>query len=249
VQVDANGDVYIVQRFMPAVRKVDAATGVMTTVAGDGTVGSGGDGGPGTSARFREPNDCALDGKGGLLIADVQDQRVRRLELASGVISTFAGSGVMEFSGDGGPASRAGIFGARAVCVDGKGNTFICERGGHRIRKVDSSGIITTIAGTGEKGYSGDGGPALGATFNGPKAIRCDSDGNVFVVDTENHAIRKVDAASGVVTTVAGGHKGPEGDGGDATKAGMARPHGVVIDSRGRFYVADSENHRVRLIG
>lgn len=248
IQVDSNGDVYIVQRFNPTIRKIELATGIITTVAGNATVGHSGDGGPATEAQMKEPNDIILDGKGGLLIADVQDQRVRRLDLDSGIITTFAGTGEFAHNGDGGPAIEADIFGARAICVDGKGNTYICERGGNTLRRVDASGIITTIAGTGEKGYTGDGGPAIDAEFNGPKAIRCDNDGNILVVDTENHCIRKVDVSSGIVTTVAGGHVGPEGDGGDALKAGMARPHGIVVDNAGAFYVADSENHRVRVV-
>lgn len=249
IQVDENGDLYVLQRFSPAVRKVDARTGVITTVAGDGTVGSRGDGGPATLAQMREPNDCALDGVGGLLITDIQDQRVRRLDLKTGVISTFAGTGEKVHNGDGGPAVEAGILGARAVCVDGQGNAYICEREGNRVRKVDATGFITTVAGTGERGYSGDGGPAMRATFNGPKALRCDPYGNVLVVDTENHAIRKIDVLDGTVSTVAGGRQGPGGDGGDPTLAGLARPHGVVSDANGGFYIADSENHRVRWVG
>ena len=135
----------------------------------------------------------------------------------------------------------------RLFC-DGRGNTYICEREGGSLRKVDSSGIITLIAGNGEKGYSGDGGPAIDAVFNGPKAIRCDSSGNVLVVDTENHAIRRIDVSTGIIDTVAGGRRGPEGDGGDALQAGLARPHGIVTDSRDAMYIADSENHRVRLV-
>jgi streptogramin lyase len=248
IQVDVNGDVYILQRFNPSIRKIDAASGIITTVAGDATVGYGGDGGSATKAQMREPNDCVLDGKGGLLIADVQDQRIRRLDIAAGVISTFAGTGEKEHTGDGGLASESGIFGARAVCVDGRGNTYVCEREGNTLRRIASDGIITTVAGTGAQGYSGDGGPAVECEFNGPKAIRCDADGNVLIVDTENHAIRKYHANSGMITTVAGGHEGADGDGGPAVGAGLARPHGVVVDGDGAMYIADSENHRIRVV-
>ena len=248
IQVDANGDVYILQRFNPSIRKIDIATGVISTVAGDTTVGYGGDGGPAIQAQMREPNDCILDGEGGLLIADIQDQRIRRLDIASGMINTFAGTGEKEHTGNGGLAIDAGIFGARAVCVDGRGNTYVCEREGNTLRRIDSDGIITRVAGTGATGYSGDGGPAIDCEFNGPKAIRCDGDGNVLIVDTENHAIRKYDASSGIITTVAGGHEGPDGDGGPAVGAGLARPHGVVVDGDGAMYIADSENHRIRVV-
>jgi sugar lactone lactonase YvrE len=148
--------------------------------------------------------------------------------------------------GDGGPATKAVVHGARAVCVDGKGNTYICEREGNSIRKVDAKGIITTLAGDTTKGK--DDGIGTKARFNGPKAIRCDAEGNVFVVDTENQSIRRIDAQTGAVTTVAGGRKGPEGDGGEALKAGMGRPHGLAIDSKGVLYIADSENHRIRRV-
>ena len=249
LQVDANDDVYVVDRLNYVIRKIDASTGIVTTVAGTGQPGYHGDGGPATSAQMREPNDCFLDGRGGLLVADVRDQRVRRLDLASGVMTTFAGNGEKERSGDGLPALEASILGARAVCMDGAGNTYIAEREGNGVRKVDANGVMSTLAGTGEFGYTGDGGPATAATWGSPKAIRCDHGGNLLVVDTENHAIRLIDAATGIVTTVAGGRLGGEGDGGPAMAAAMNRPHGCEVDARGNIYVADSNNHRIRVVG
>src|SRR5208282_3450093 len=130
--------------------------------------------------------------------------------------------------GDGGKARDAVIIGARAVHIDGKGNTFICEREGCTIRKVDAKGMITTVAGTGVSGYSGDGQDAVKATFKSPKGVRCDTHGNIYVVDSDNHAIRKIDAKTNVVTTVAGGRLSGEGDGGQAAKAGLDWPHGCV---------------------
>ena len=248
VEAAGNGDLYIVDRLNAAIRKVDAGTGVITTVAGDGTAGYEADGGPGPRARMREPNDCFPDGAGGLLIADVQDQRVRRLGLATGIITTFAGTGRKVREGDGGPAEGASILGCRAVCVDGRGNTYICEREGNVVRRVDLRGVITTFVGTGENGYGGDGGPAREATFNGPKGVRCDDGGSIYVVDTENHAIRRVDVETGTISTVAGGHQGGDGDGGDATRAGLDRPHGCVVDARRNIYIADTNNHRVRMV-
>ncbi|MDA0264928.1 MAG: hypothetical protein O3A93_12005 [Chloroflexi bacterium] len=247
--VDTNGDIYIVDRFNAAIRKVDAATGVITTVAGTGEPGYGGDGGPGAQAQMREPNDCFLDGKGGLLIADIQDQRIRRLDLKTGIITTFAGDGEKRREGDGRPATEASLFGPRAVCVNSKGDTFIAEREGNGVRRVDSNGIMSTFAGTGQPGYSGDGGPALTATWGAPKAIRCDHHDNVIVVDTENNAVRLIDAETGIVMTIAGGHQGGDGDGGSATEAGLERPHGCGIDRNGNLYIADGINHRVRVVG
>lgn len=249
LQVDTNGDIYIVDRLNAAIRKVEAATGVITTVAGTGVPGYSGDGGPGTQAQLREPNDCFLDGKGGLLIADIQDQRIRRLDLRTGIITTFAGDGHKRRTGDGLPATQASLMGPRAVCMDRQGNTYICEREGNGVRKVDAHGIMSTFAGTGEPGYSGDGGPALAATWGAPKAIRCDQHDHVIVVDTENNAVRRIDAATGLVTTIAGGHQGGDGDGGPATAAGLERPHGCAVDTHGNLYIADGINHRVRVVG
>jgi hypothetical protein len=250
LQIDQNnGDIYIVDRLNAVVRKVDASSGTITTVAGTGEVGYSGDGGPGNQAMFREPNDCFLDGKGGLLIADIQDQRIRRLDIANGIVTTVAGNGEKERTGDGKPALEASFFGSRAVCLDSKGNMYVAEREGNGVRKVDTNGVMSTIAGNGERGYEGDGGPALTATWGSPKALRCDAQDNIIVVDTENHAIRRIDAVTGIVTTIAGGRLGGEGDGGAATEAAMDRPHGCGIDTDGNIYVADSNNHRVRVVG
>ena len=249
LQVDGNGDIYIVDRLNAVVRKVDGATGIISTVAGTGEQGFSGDGGPGKQAMLREPNDCFLDGKGGLLVADIQDQRIRRLDLASGIISTVAGNGEKERSGDGKPALEASFMGSRAVCMDSKGNIYVAEREGNGVRKIDVNGVMSTVAGNGERGYEGDGGPALTSTWGSPKALRCDAQDNVVVVDTENHAIRLIHADTGIVTTIAGGRLGGEGDGGPATEAAMDRPHGCGIDKDGNIFVADSNNHRVRVVG
>jgi hypothetical protein len=252
VAVNAAGDLFIVDRLNAAVRQVKADSGVITTLAGTGKPGHSDDGGKAVEAALREPNDCCLDGKGGLLLADVSDGRIRRVDLRTGKIATFAGTarhkGKVDRGaiGDGGPASKAVLVGARAVCVDGKGNTYIAEREGNAVRKVDARGIITTLAGTGARGAAD--GPAAKATFNGPKALRCDKAGNVYLVDTENHSIRRIDATTGQVTTVAGGRRGGGGDGGDARQAGLDRPHGCILDGEGVLYIADTNNHRVRRV-
>jgi streptogramin lyase len=251
---DAEGNLFIADRLNAVVRRIDGKRGTMTTLAGAGKKDYAGDGGKASEAMLREPNDVCLDGHGGVLIADVADWRIRRVDLKTGIITTFAGIGKQagkidrQKIGDGGPANQAVIVGARAVCTDGQGNTYICEREGNAIRKVDAAGQITTWAGTGVKGYAGDGGPAAKATFNGPKAIRCDQAGNLFIVDTENHAIRRIDAKTGAISTVAGGKKGKDGDGGDALQAELDRPHGCIVDSAGTLYIADSNNHRVRKV-
>jgi sugar lactone lactonase YvrE len=246
--IDPPGNLYFADRLNRRVRRVDARTGIITTVAGDGSSKYSGDGGTGPRAGLVEPNGVALDQQGRLLIADVADHRVRALDLASGTISTFAGDGRGAHAGDGGPAQQASIFGARAVEIGPDGTVFILERQGNSLRAVDpKSGMIATRAGTGAKGYSGDGGPATAATFNGPKELAVDSAGNVFIVDTENHVIRRIDSKTGTIQTVAGnGKPGGAGDNGPATSAQLDRPHGVAFGADGAIYIGDTHNHRVR---
>lgn len=245
---DRQGNLFIVDRLNAAIRRVDAKTGVMTTYAGTGQKGYSGDGGPASQAMLKEPNALDFDPQGNLYIADVTDNRIRKVDVKTGIISTVAGTGKREFTGDGGPAAQSGIQGARGVAFDRDGTWYICEREGNRIRRVDAkTGIIRTIAGTGQKGYSGDGGPALSATFNGPKWVHVGPDRLVYVVDTENQCVRQINPKDGIIRTVAGGHAGPDGDGGPATKAGMGRPHGCWVDGKGNLYTADSNNHRIRM--
>src|SRR5579884_244960 len=247
VTIGRTGNLYIADRLNAVVRRVDVS-GMITTLAGTGKAGFGGDGGPAARAGLAEPNGLALDRTNRrLFIADVADHRVRVVDLMAGTIETFAGTGVGEDSGDGGPAATAGIFGARAVKVAPDGTVYILERQGSRLRAVDpASGAIATIAGTGARGYAGDGGPAIAAVFDAPKEMALDRDGNILVVDTENHAIRLIDRRSGVVTTIAGGRKGGHGDGGPATEAGLDRPHGATVGPDGAIYIGDTNNHRIR---
>jgi DNA-binding beta-propeller fold protein YncE len=251
VVLDRQGNLYMADRLNRRVRRVDAKDGTITTVAGDGSKATSGDGGPATAAGMVEPNGVALDPGGRrLFIADVAGHRVRVVDLDSGRIATFAGTGQPRHEGDGGPAPAAAIFGARAVEVGPDGTVYILERQGNTLRAVDPhTGIITTRAGTGAKGYSGDGGPAASATFNGPKEMAVDGRGNILIVDTENHAIRRIDARTGLVVTVAGdGRRGGDGDGGPATSAQLDRPHGVAVAADGSLYIGDTGNHRVRKV-
>lgn len=250
IALDADGDLFIVDRLNACIRRVDAKSKTIRTIAGTGKPGFSGDGGPGDKAQLREPNGIALDGRGKLYIADVRDQRVRVLDLRSGIITTFCGTGEKKEEGDGGPYQKAILFGPRAVAVGPDGNVYICEREGHAIRRVNlATGIIERVAGTGVAGYTGDGGPALKATFKGPKEMKVDPAGNIFVVDTENHAIRRIDAATGIIETVAGsGTAGGSGGGGPATAAKLNRPHGVCVAPDGGFYIGDTLNHRIRRV-
>jgi hypothetical protein len=250
IALDAANNLYIVDRLNACIRLVEAATGMIRTVAGTGQPGYSGDGGPAPRAQLQEPNDIVLDGSGRAFIADVQDHRVRVVDLASRIITTFAGTGQAGSGGDGGPASQASLLGPRALAFGPRGELYICLRNDHKVRRVDMhTGLIRTVAGTGERGYTGDHGSALQATFNGPKEIAVDSQDNIVLVDTENHCLRRIDAASGVVTTIVGtGQPGGSGDGGPATAATLKRPHGACLDGAGNMYIGDSENHRIRFV-
>ena len=252
IELDADGNLFIVDRLNYCIRRVDARTAVITTVAGTGgKSGYGGDGGPADKAGFKEPNGLCLDGAGKLYVADVADQRVRVVDLKTGVIGTFAGDGTKKSAGDGGRLDKATFAGPRAVAVGPDNMVYIVEREGNCVRRADpAKGTIERFAGTGKKGYTGDGGKALDATFDGPKEIDIDKAGNVYVVDTENEAIRRIDAKTGVVTTVAGKGRTKTpglGDGGPATAATLGRPHGVAVGPDGGIYIGDTNSHRIRV--
>ncbi len=246
VAVDGAGNLYIVEVGNRRVRKVDS-TGTITTVAGTGEEGFSGDGGPATEAQLSSvPTDVAADGAGNLYIADQFNHRVRKVD-STGTITTVAGTGEEGFSGDGGPATEAQLSKPYSVAVDGAGNLYVAEQGNHRVRKVDSTGTITTIAGTGEQGFSGDGGPATEAQLSSPTDLAADGAGNLYVAEQSNHRVRKVDS-TGTITTVAGtGEGGYSGDGGPATEAQLSDPVGVAVDGTGSLYIA-SFHHRVRKV-
>ena len=247
IAIDRAGNIFIADRLNRRVRRVDAASGVIITLAGTGEAAYSGDGGAALRAGLAEPNGLAFDAaQRHLYITDVADHRVRVVDLAAATIATFAGTDKAEHSGDGGPAREAGVFGARAVKLGADGTVYILERQGSSLRRVHD-GIIETVAGTGARGYGGDDHDARQAVFNAPKEMAVDAAGNVFVVDTENHVIRLIDAQTWIVTTIAGtGKAGPGGDGGAAQLASLARPHGAVVGPDGAVYIGDSENHRVR---
>jgi DNA-binding beta-propeller fold protein YncE len=250
IAIDRAGNIFVADRLNRRIRRIDATQGTITTLAGSGEAAYSGDGGPAAHAGLAEPNGLALDAEERhLYIADVADHRVRIVDLSSGTIETFAGTGKAEHGGDDSAAREARIFGARAVKLCPDGTVYILERQGSSLRAVDlATGIIATIAGTTGRGYSGDDGPALAAVFDAPKEMAIDPDGNILIVDTENHAIRLIDRATGIVTTIAGGRQGAGGDGGPAKQAGLDRPHGAVVGPDGATYIGDTNNHRIRKV-
>jgi RHS repeat-associated protein len=249
VAVDGSGNIYIADMNNNRIRKVDT-NGIITTVAGDGTDGYSGDGGPAAQAELNWPDDVAVDGSGNLYIADTHNQCIRKVD-TSGIITTVAGDGTWwgGYSGDGGPATEAELCGPYGVAVDTSGNLYIAATCNWCIRKVDTNGIITTVAGDGTDGYSGDGGPATEAELSYPYGVAVDTSGNLYIADTYNWCIWKVDT-SGIITTVAGdGTKGYSGDGGLATEAKLRCPRGVAVDGSGNIYIADTNNHCIRKVG
>ena len=265
VTLDGAGNLFIADTRNHRVRRVDAATGVITTVAGTGEFGFGGDGGPATAARLWSPEDLALDGAGNLFFAEPRKHRVRRVDAATGVITTVAGTGEQGGSGDRDSATAALLGVPDSVALDGAGNLFIADHNNHRVRRVDAvTGVITTVAGTGpgagpfesdsECCFGGDGGPATEASFIYPSGVAVDEAGNLFIADYLNDRVRRVDAATGVITTVAGtgavgiGAGGFGGDGGPATAAQLDGPSSVALDGAGHLFIADWGNQRVRRV-
>lgn len=252
VRFDADGNMYFVEMVGAVIRKVDARSGQISTLAGTGKSGFAGDGGPASAAQFKQPHSIALDSKGGMYVADIGNHRIRRIDLAKGTIETLVGTGEAKLPEDGAVCTGQPIKGPRALHIVGE-TMWIALREGNSVWKLDlETKKLTHIAGTGAKGYSGDGGPAKNATFDGPKGIVAGAKQDVYVVDTENQTIRKIDLATGLISTVAGtGPKGVGfgGDGGPATEAKMARPHGIAIDGTGVLYIGDTNNHRVRRVG
>src|SRR5208282_1432049 len=220
--------------------------GIITTVAGNGTAGYSGDGGAATNAKLYWPSGVAVDATGNLFIADYVNNRVREVG-ANGIITTVAGGGSNGL-GDGGAATNAELYYPAGVAVDATGSLFIADEGSQRIRKVGSNGIITTVAGNGTQGYSGDGGAATNAELYLPTGVAVDASGNLFIVDSGNNVIRKV-GTNGIIATVAGnGTGGYSGDGGAATTAELSFPKGVAVDATGNLFIADYYNNRIRKV-
>jgi len=250
VCVSPTGDIYVNDVGNYRVRKIAAATGIITTVAGSGSSTPSGDGGPATSAGMQIPIRCAVDASGNLYIVDQGNSAnvVRKVNASTGIISTFAGIyGGTAFSGDGGPATSATMFNLTADSFDAAGNLYLTDQGDQRIRLVTPTGGISTVAGNGITGYSGDNIPATSSELNYPGETVIDAAGNLFIVDTVNQRIRKVSA--GTITTIAGtGTLGYAGDGGSPLQAQFNYPFAITMDPTGNLYIGDAVNNRIRKI-
>ncbi|MHA3774037.1 NHL domain-containing protein [Verrucomicrobiota bacterium sgz303538] len=249
VRFDHSGNLVFVERMNHCVRKVDAKTGVITTIAGTGKEGFSGDGGPATRAQMKQPHSIAFDSTGDLYICDILNNRIRKVDMKTGVISTFAGTGEKKATPDGAKISGTPLNGPRAMDFDRNGNLWLALREGNAVYKLNlANGIIEHVAGTGKQGLAGNGGPAKDATLSGPKGLSIGPDGNVYLADTESHSIRMIDLKRGTLELIAG--TGSKGDGpeGDPFRCAMSRPHGVFVDADGSIFVGDSEAHRVRVV-
>lgn len=227
--------------------RIDLATDTIQAVAGLATASGGGDGGPAVAASFLTPAGVAAARDGSIYVTDPQDHRVRRID-PNGIITTFAGSGRPEITGDGGQARNAGLGLPRSLAFDPAGNLYIGCNYGAVVRRVTPQGVISTLTGGPTTGFSGDGGPASAARIQGPNALAADNEGNIFFTDSANHRVRRV-STNGVITTVAGSSQsGFAGDGGPATEARLLSPQGVAVDLSGNIFVSDSQNNRIRRV-
>jgi DNA-binding beta-propeller fold protein YncE len=251
IRFDVDKNLYFVEMQNHLIRRVDSRTGLISTVAGAPTPGFGGDGGAARQALFRQPHSIALDERGYLYVADIGNHRIRRINLRAGTIDSIAGDGNKELPRDGAVASGNPILGPRALAIVGR-TMWIALREGNSVWRLDlDSLIIRHVAGSGRAGYGGDGGSLKLALFNGPKGIAATPMGWVYVVDSENQAIRLLDTAAGSIETIAGGGpqaRGFAGDKGTATSAQFDRPHGIGLAPDGSFFIGDTNNHRVRWV-
>jgi sugar lactone lactonase YvrE len=246
IQFDPAGNMYIAERDNHVVRKVEAKTGIISTFAGTGIPGFSGDGGTATRAQLQQPHSIAVDPSGKLLICDIGNHRIRQVDFSTNVIETYGGTGERRPTPDGAAVKTAPLNGPRTMAFDGVGSFYLALREGNAIYRI-AAGTIHHLAGTGEQGYAGDGGPARLAKLAGPKGLAYGG-GTLYVADTESHVVRSIALDSGIITTVLG--IGSRGDGPepDPLHCALSRPHGVFVGRDGVLYVSDSEAHRIRIV-
>lgn len=249
IRFDAAGHCFVADMANHAIRRIDARTGVVTTIAGTGSRGYSGDGGPAREAMLASPHSLQFGPDGDLYICDIGNHAIRRIDLRSGRIETFAGTGKPGPTPDGAPIAGTPLRGPRSLDFDRDGNLWLATREGNQVFKFDlARGVIRHIAGTGAAGFTGNGGPAKLATLSGPKGIAVDRDGHVWLADTESHSVRRIDAGTGNIELIAGTGKKGGGPDGDPLRCALARPHGIFVDADGAVFIGDSEAHRIRVL-
>src|SRR5688572_28460312 len=242
IRFDRRGNMYFAEMQNHIIRRVDAKTRIISTLAGTGVAGFSGDGGPAAKAQFRQPHSIAFDPQGRLLVCDIGNHRVRRIDLKTGNIETWAGTGEPKPTPDGAPIAGTPLNGPRAIDSGPNGNLYLALREGNAVYRLDTrAGRIHHVAGTGQQGYEGDGGPAKSAKLAGPKGVAWAPDNSLYLADTESHTIRRVDLKSGIISTVVGTGQRGDGPDGDARQCRLARPHGIFVSKAGKVFIGDSE--------
>jgi sugar lactone lactonase YvrE len=249
IRFDSHGNMLFVEMQNQIVRKVDARTGIISTIAGTGKRGFGGDGGPATKAEFSSPHSIALDSRDTLYICDIGNHRLRAVDPATGLVTTVSGTGEKKATADGAKLMGTPLNGPRTLDFDAKRGLFLALREGNAVYRIDlEKKTLHHLAGTGKAGYTGDGGVARDAQLAGPKGLALAPNGDIYLADTESHTIRVIRAATGKIETVVGDGKQGDGPDGDPRRCRLNRPHGVFVDRSGNLYIGDSSNNKVRLL-
>jgi len=249
IRFDKAGHLYVVDMMNHAVRKIDAITGTISTIAGNGQMGYSGDGGLASAAQFNKPHSIQFGPDGQLYVCDIGNHVIRRIDMATNQIETIAGTGKPGPTPDGSPISDTPLNGPRSIDFDIQGHLWLATREGNQVFKLDlKAGLIEHKAGTGKSGFHGNGGPAKEASLKGPKGIAIDKAGNVWLADTESHSVRMINATTGNLELVAGTGNIGHGPDGDPLKCSLARLHGIFVDSDGSIFIGDSESHKIRVI-
>lgn len=249
IRFDKAGHLYVVDMMNHAVRKIDAQTGVISTFAGTGRMGYSGDGGPAIEAQFNKPHSIQFGPDGQLYVCDIGNHVIRRIELTTNKVTTFAGTGKPGATIDGALITGSPLNGPRSIDFDQQGNLWLATREGNQVFKMDlKADRIYHMAGTGKSGFQGNGGQAKEAMLKGPKGIAIDKENNVWLADTESHSVRMINSKTGNLELVAGTGILGDGPDGDPLKCNLARLHGIFVDSDGSVFIGDSEAHKVRVL-
>ena len=249
IRFDRAGDLYIVDMNNHAVRSINIKNGTISTLAGTGKPGYSGDGGPATKAQFDKPHSLQFGPDGSLYVCDIGNHVIRCIDMETKTISTFAGTGKPGVTPNGAPIKNTPLKGPRSIDFDRHGNLWLATREGNQVFRFDlKANTIHHVAGTGQNGFTGNGGPAKEAALKGPKGIALDADGNVWLADTESHSVRMIRASTGNLELMAGNGQKGDGPDGDPLQCQLARLHGIYVDADGSVFIGDSEAHRVRVL-